>query len=276
MTNVSNEAVENKKSGSGLSNVMAGIAIVACLAVGYIIWQFVLGNPGNFQNNDPSGDPMDGNLLGMMYKGGIVIAALIGLLTMSIVFGIERFVVVNKAAGKGNNQKFVTEIESLVSSNQINEAIDLCDSQQGSVANVVRAALIKYQNVQSENVNTTEAIEAIHKEIEEATVLEMPMLEKNMIILATLVSIGTLVGLLGTVTGMIKAFSALATAGSPDSTQLANGISEALMNTATGILTSTLSIVFYNIFTTKIDKLTHFIDEAGFAITQAYKRKFGN
>jgi len=276
MTNVSNEAVENKKSGSGLSNVMAGIAIVACLVVGYLIWKLVLGNPGNFQHDDPTGDPVDGNLLGMMYKGGIVIAALIGLLTMSIVFGIERFVVVNKASGKGNNQKFVTEIESLVSSNQINEAIDLCDSQQGSVANVVRAALIKYQNVQSEDVNTTGAIEAIHKEIEEATVLEMPMLEKNMIILATLVSIGTLVGLLGTVTGMIKAFSALATAGSPDSTQLANGISEALMNTATGILTSTLSIVFYNIFTTKIDKLTHFIDEAGFAITQAYKRKFGN
>lgn len=276
MTNVSNEAVENKKSGSGFSNVMAGVAIVACLAVGYIIWEFVLGNSGNFQNGNPDGDPIDGNLLGMMYKGGIVIAALIGLLTMVIVFGIERLVVINKASGKGNNQKFVAEIESLVSSNQINEAIDLCDSQQGSVANVVRAALVKYQNVQSEDVNTTEAIEAIHKEIEEATVLEMPMLEKNMIILATLVSIGTLVGLLGTVTGMIKAFSALATAGSPDSTELANGISEALMNTATGILTSTLAIVFYNIFTTKIDKLTHFIDEAGFAITQAYKRKFGN
>ncbi|HLV46103.1 MAG TPA: MotA/TolQ/ExbB proton channel family protein [Flavobacterium sp.] len=276
MTNVSNEAVENKKSGSGFSNVMAGVAIVACLVVGYLIWEFVLGNSGNFQNGNPDGDPIDGNLLGMMYKGGIVIAALIGLLTMVIVFGIERLVVINKASGKGNNQKFVAEIESLVSSNQINEAIDLCDSQKGSVANVVRAALVKYQNVQNENVNTTEAIEAIHKDIEEATVLEMPMLEKNMIILATLVSIGTLVGLLGTVTGMIKAFSALATAGSPDSTELANGISEALMNTATGILTSTLAIVFYNIFTTKIDKLTHFIDEAGFAITQAYKRKFGN
>src|SRR5690606_18425565 len=214
MTNVSNEAVENKKSGSGFSNVMAGVAIVACLVVGYLIWEFVLGNSGNFQNGNPDGDPIDGNLLGMMYKGGIVIAALIGLLTMVIVFGIERLVVINKASGKGNNQKFVAEIESLVSSNQINEAIDLCDSQKGSVANVVRAALVKYQNVQNENVNTTEAIEAIHKDIEEATVLEMPMLEKNMIILATLVSIGTLVGLLGTVTGMIKAFSALATAGS--------------------------------------------------------------
>src|SRR5690606_12490168 len=158
MTNVSNEAVENKQSGSGLSNVMAGVAIVACLVIGYIIWEVILGNPGNYQNNDPSGDPAEGNLMGMMYKGGIVIAALIGLLTMVIVFGIERFIVIRKAAGKGNNQKFVTEIERLVSSNQINEAIDLCDSQKGSVANVVRAALVKYQNVQGENINTTEAI----------------------------------------------------------------------------------------------------------------------
>lgn len=276
MTNVSNEAVENKQSGSGLSNVMAGIAIAVCMIIGFIIWKFVLGNPSNFQNNDPAGDPLPGSLMGMMYKGGEVIGVLLGLLTMTVVFAIERYIGINKASGKGNNQKFVTEIESLVSANQVNEAIELCDTQKGSVANVVRAALVKYQNVQGENVNTTEAIEAIHKEIEEATVLEMPMLEKNMIVLATLVSIGTLVGLLGTVTGMIKAFSALSTAGAPDSTALATGISEALMCTATGILTSTLAIVFYNFFTTKIDKLTHFIDEAGFAITQSYKRKFGN
>jgi len=85
-----------------------------------------------------------------------------------------------------------------------------------------------------------------------------------------LVSIGTLMGLLGTVTGMIKAFSALATAGAPDQSQLANGISEALINTATGIATSTVAIVMYNVFTSKIDKLTYSIDEAGFSIVQTY------
>ena len=276
MTNVSNEAVENKQSSSGLSNVMAGVAIALSLIFGYVIWKFVLGDPGNFENNDPNGDPLNGSLMGMMYKGGFVIAVLIGLLTTTFVFAFERFIAINKASGKGDNKKFVAEVESLVSAGQVNEAIERCDSQKGSVANVIRAALVKYQNVQGENINTTEAIDAIQKETEEATVLEMPMLEKNMIILATLVSIGTLVGLLGTVTGMIKAFSALATSGAPDSTALATGISEALMCTATGILTSTLAIVFYNLFTTKIDKLTHFIDEATFAITQSYKRKFGN
>src|SRR5690554_7520877 len=104
----------------------------------------------------------------------------------------------------------------------------------------------------------------------------MPMLEKNMTIIATLVSIGTLVGLLGTVTGMIKAFSGLATAGAPDSAALANGISEALVCTATGIGTSTLATIAYNYFNSKIDTLTYFVDEASAAITQGYRRARGN
>ena len=83
----------------------------------------------------------------------------------------------------------------------------------------------------------------------EATTLEMPMLEQNLTVIATLVSIGTLTGLLGTVTGMIKAFAGLANSGAPDQAALAVGISEALMCTATGIGTSTLAIIMYNILT---------------------------
>jgi biopolymer transport protein ExbB len=266
------QTVEKNPSSSGLSNAAAAITIIACLIFGWAMWNFVLGNPANFQNGDPAGEPNPGNLMGMMYKGGYVIAVLIGLLTTTIVFGIERFIVIGKASGSGDIKGFVANVQSLVNANQIDEAIEACDNQKGSVANVVRAALVKLKEVKREGFDTDQATETIQKEIEEATVLEMPMLEKNMIILATLVSIGTLVGLLGTVTGMIKAFSALSTAGSPDSAALATGISEALMNTATGIGTSTLAIVFYNVFTTKIDKLTHFIDEAGFAITQSYRR----
>ena len=250
----------------------AAITVVVCLIVGFAIWKLVLGNEANFQNGDPNGEPLPGNLLGMMYKGGYVIGALIGLLTMTIVFSIERLIVISKASGSGDIKAFIAKVQTLVNSNQVDAAIEECDNQKGSVANVVKAALIKFKEAKAEGMSTDDATEMIKTEIEEATVLEMPMLEKNMIVLATLVSVGTLVGLLGTVTGMIKAFSALSTAGSPDSAALATGISEALMNTATGIGTSALAIVFYNIFTTKIDKLTHFIDEAGFAITQSYKR----
>jgi biopolymer transport protein ExbB len=98
----------------------------------------------------------------------------------------------------------------------------------------------------------------------------MPMLEKNLVIIATIASIATLMGLLGTVFGMISAFSALANAGAPDAVGLANGISEALINTAMGIGTSALAIVFYNYFTSAIDGLTYGIDEASYSIVQNF------
>lgn len=282
MTNEANVSVENKSKAKG-SNVVSGIIIVICLIVGWTIWEFVMGAPANFENAQDiiengaeRGQPAEGSILGMIYKGGIVVPVLMGLLLMVLVFSIERFFVISKASGKGNLDNFVNEVKSSVVAGDINAAIDACDKQQGSAANAIRSALVKYQEVKREGFDSEQAEEAIQKEIEQATSLEMPMLEKNMTILATLVSIGTLVGLLGTVTGMIKAFSGLATAGAPDSAALANGISEALICTATGIGTSTLATISYNYFNSKIDTLTYFVDEAGAAITQGYRRLRGN
>jgi len=282
MTNEANVSVENKSKAKG-SNVVSGIIIVICLVVGWTIWEFVMGAPANFENAQDiiengaeRGQPAEGSILGMIYKGGIVVPVLMGLLLMVLVFSIERFFVISKASGKGNLDNFVNEVKSSVVAGDINAAIDACDKQQGSAANAIRSALVKYQEVKREGFDSEQAEEAIQKEIEQATSLEMPMLEKNMTILATLVSIGTLVGLLGTVTGMIKAFSGLATAGAPDSAALANGISEALICTATGIGTSTLATISYNYFNSKIDTLTYFVDEAGAAITQGYRRVRGN
>lgn len=236
-----------------------------------------MGNPANFENGDPdNGHPLPGNILGMVYKGGFIVPILMGLLLMTVVFSIERLFVLSKAAGKGNVEKFVAQVKEDVKNGNINAAIQACDEQKGSVANAIKAALIKYQEVRKEGFDSEKAAETIQKEVEEATSLEMPMLEKNMTIIATLVSIGTLTGLLGTVSGMIKAFSGLATAGAPDQAALANGISEALINTATGIATSTIATIAYNYFTSKIDTLTYFIDEAGAAITQAYRKAKGN
>lgn len=90
-------------------------------------------------------------------------------------------------------------------------------------------------------------------------------------IISTLVSLGTLCGLLGTVTGMIKAFGALASSGTPDQAMLAMNISEALINTTTGIFTSVLAIIAYNLFASKIDTLTYSIDEAGNTIVNTYR-----
>jgi biopolymer transport protein ExbB len=116
-------------------------------------------------------------------------------------------------------------------------------------------------------------IVAMQKELEEATSLELPMLSKNLVIISTCASVSTLVGLIGTVLGMIKAFSALAQAGAPDAVALANGISEALINTALGITGSTVAIIMYNYFTTQIDQLTYKIDESGYSLVSTFESK---
>ena len=251
--------------------MFSGIVIVACIFVGWIIWNFIMGNGSNFEGGVNTGHPLPGNYLAMVYKGGPIVPVLMGLLLMVIVFSFERYMVITKAAGTANLDKFMREVQASVVKGDIDGALVACDKQKGSVANAIKSALIKFQEVKKEGFDSEAAAETIHKEIEEATSLEMPMLEKNLTILSTLVSLGTLAGLLGTVTGMIKAFGALASAGTPDQALLANGISEALINTATGISTSALAIVTYNLFTSKIDTLTYSIDEAGNTIVNTYR-----
>jgi len=260
------------KQESGTSgNLFASLAIIICFIVGYLVWEFVMGAPSNFIDGNRENQPLQGNYAGMVYHAGVVVPILIGLFLMVWVFSIERFIVIGKASGTGNVGNFVRKVQQLINGGNIDAAIAECDKQQGSVANVIKAGLLKYKDVSANpGLDAEKSAIAIQKEIEETTALEMPMLEKNLNVLATLVSIGTLTGLLGTVTGMIKAFSALATGGAPDSAKLANGISEALINTATGIATSTFAIIMYNILTAKIDKLTYSIDEAGFSIVQTY------
>jgi len=265
-----------KEGGSNGLGMVSGFIIVGCIFVGWLIWEFIMGNGANFEGGVNTGHPIQGNYLAMVYKGGPVVPVLLGLLLMVVVFSFERFFVISKAAGKGNLDTFMRKISADIKEGNIDEAINACDKQQGSVANAVKSALVKYQDVKKEGFNSEEAAETIHKEIEEATALEMPMLEKNLTILSTLVSLGTLAGLLGTVTGMIKAFGALASTGTPDQAALANGISEALINTATGISTSALAIVTYNFFTSKIDTLTYSIDEAGVTIVNTYRKFRGS
>lgn len=265
-----------KESTSNGGGMVSGIIIASCIFVGWLVWTFIMGDGANFEGGVNTGHPLPGNYLAMVYKGGPIVPVLMGLLLMVIVFSFERYMVITKAAGKGNLDTFMKKVQGDIKEGKIDEAIVACDKQKGSVANAIKSALVKYQDVKKEGFNSEEASETIHKEIEEATSLEMPMLEKNMTIISSLVSLGTLAGLLGTVTGMIKAFGALATAGTPDQAALANGISEALINTATGISTSVLAIISYNFFTSKIDDLTYSIDEAGTTIVNTYRKFRGS
>lgn len=255
---------------SKVAGVFSGLVIVLALVAGQLIYWFLLRSPGNFVDNNADNDPV--NILGTMAKGGpAIVPILIGFLLIVITVSIERFLTIGKARGAGDISGFVKKIQYNLANNDVDAAIAECDKQKGSVANVVRSGLETYSKMRGEvNMARDQKVMAIQKEVEESTSLELPMLEKNLSVIATLAPLGTLTGLIGTVIGMIRAFQAMGHAGAPDAAGLAVGISEALVNTALGILTSILAIILYNYFTQQIDGLTYGIDEAGYSIAQNF------
>lgn len=269
----SSTSVQPKKK----SNAISWIAPVVCIIVGFIIWRFVLGNPDNFTNPDKAGGfwpnhkgPKGG--LVKMYEGGIIVPILLASFLVVTVFVIERLLTISKATGVGNIAEFIRKVQYHLANKNVDQAIAECDKQKGSVGNVMKAGLRKYKEmITNTELETEQKVLNIQKEVEEATALELPMLEKNLVFLSTIASVATLMGLLGTVLGMIKSFSALGEeGGGAAAAELSKGISEALYNTALGIGTSAIAIIMYNIFTTKIDHITYGIDESGFTLTQSF------
>jgi biopolymer transport protein ExbB len=270
----SSTSVQPKKK----SNSISWIAPVLCIVAGYVIWRFILGNESNFTKPDPSGGfwpkhegPKSGFV--KMYEGGIVVPILIANFLIVLTFVVERLLTITKATGNGNIAEFIRRVQYHLANKNVDQAISECDKQKGSVGNVMKAGLRKYKEmISNTELDTEQKVLAIQKEVEEATALELPMLEKNLVFLSTIASVATLLGLLGTVLGMITSFSALGEGGGGGSAanELSRGIAEALYNTALGIGTSAVAIIMYNIFTTKIDSITYGIDESGFTLTQSF------
>lgn len=260
-----------KKSKQFTGIKSSGLIIFACFILAELIYNFIFGDKSHFQGGNPAGNPMPGDLIGTIYKGGFIVPIIQTLLLTVLALSVERFFAIRSAQGKGNLVKFIEEIKSSLTKGELKAATELCAKQQGSVANVVSSTLIKYGEVEEDKTLSKEQqILAIQKEVEEATALELPMLSQNLPIIATITTLGTLMGLLGTVIGMIRSFAALAGAGGTDSIALSAGISEALINTAFGIATGALAVISYNYFTSKIDTITYSIDEVGFSIVQTF------
>jgi biopolymer transport protein ExbB len=271
-TSVKATSVQPKKS----SNAISWLAPIICIIAGYCIWRFIMGNENGFSEPDKSGGfwpkhhkPKNG--LSGIYEGGIIVPLLIGMLLMVITFSIERLMTILKALGKGSIANFIRKVQYHLANRNVDAALAECDKQRGSVANVMKAGLRRYKEmINNTELDTEQKVIAIQKEVEEATALELPMLQKNLVFLSTITSVGTLIALLGTVIGMIRSFSALGESGGGGANELAVGISEALYNTALGIGTSALALIMYNVFTTKIDSITYGIDESGFTLTQSF------
>ncbi|MDH0674996.1 MotA/TolQ/ExbB proton channel family protein [Empedobacter sp. GD03861] len=263
-----NVTVPAKTKKGGINPV---ITIVILYLIAAAIFYFIFGNPNNFENGDvDKGHPH--NFLGIIRKGGHIIPFLMSFFFMVIVFSIDRVIALNKAKGTGSAEKFVNDIRALLNKNEVNKAIELCDKQKGAVGNVVKEGLTTYKALENDTtLNKEQKLAQLGKTLEEATTLEMPTLEKNMTIISTIASVGTLIALMGTVIGMIKAFFALGEGGgSPDAAQLSVGIAEALINTGMGIGASAFAIIMYAFLTSKIDDLTFKIDEVGMSIQQSF------
>ena len=265
--------VNPQKKSSGFQGVKnAFFIILVCFVLAVLFFKYILGAPEHFVNGDPTQPVKDGNLMGTVYKGGVVVPVIITLLFSVIALSIERFFALRTAFGKSSLGKFVINVKQAITAGDMAKAQQLCDKQQGSVANVVGASIAAYNEMEhTPNLKRAQKVAKIQQAHEEATQLEMPTLQMNMPIVATIVTLGTLTALFGTVVGMIRSFAALASGGGGDSLQLSEGISEALVNTASGILTSWVAVVSYNYYSNKIDKLTYALDEVGYTIAKTYE-----
>lgn len=263
------------KQESSFKDVLQGLFATSAILLAFLVSVYlfieVMGDPVNFEGGNPKGHPLQGNYLGIVYKGGVVVPILMTCIMVIIIMSIERVFTLWRAKGKGRLNVFVRKLQTLLAEDKIEEAIEACDKQKGSLANVMRAGLIRYRELQNDKtLMKDQKILSIQKAFEEATALELPMLGRNMVFFATLAPGTVLIGLIGTVLGMIRAFAALAQTGAPDALALATGISEALINTAGGITGSVLALFAYNYFSNKVDSFTFKVDEAGFSLTQTF------
>jgi biopolymer transport protein ExbB len=248
-------------------SIFLGIAIFATALAAFVIFFFVLGNPDNFANGEVRTVPK--NLLGTVFTGGWVVPVLITLTLLDVTLVFERTFSLRKANGRSSITAFLKSVQSHLMSGRIDDAIKACDAQRGSAASIIRTGLDRYKTVAPDKkLDVDKKMAETQRAIEEATSLETPLLERNLIALSTIASTATMFGLLGTTIGMIRAFTALARAGAPDAIQLSIGISEALINTALGLLAAIIGIFAYNFFVTKVDNFTYMIDEASYNVVQ--------
>ncbi len=213
-----------------------------------------------------------------IYQGGYLVILLMMIFLMLIVFIVERYLSLYGAAkGKSSVQVFFKKLITLLQADDLDGALAACDKQRGTTANVLRSGIERYREVKDSTADGEKKIQLTQTAIEEANALEGPLLERNLIALSTIASIATMVGLLGTTIGMIRAFAATGNVegGVIDATALATGISEALVNTAGGLLSGILGIFFYNFFVNKVDAFNYTTDEATFEVLQILKEKQG-
>ena len=182
-------------------------------------------------------------------KGGPMMYLII--LSSIIAFGVVIDKIYNLYKARIDADKFMDGITAILKRNKIIESIEMCNNTPGPIAHIVKAGILKHDRSKPE----------IKEAVEEAAQLEIPRLEKHLPVLATIAHIAPLLGLLGTVTGMIKSFQVIqmkALALAPvNPGDLAGGIWEALLATVAGLAVAIPTYVAYNYLTSQIDGLVY-------------------
>jgi biopolymer transport protein ExbB len=205
--------------------------------------------------------------------GGFLVPVIIALSIVAVTLILERLITLRRIRGSQEMRAFAEQLQRSLESGEVTQAIDVCRSQGGCLANVVGAGLERFHATAARGGSPESRMLETRRAIQEANALETPVLERNLIALSTIASIATMVGLLGTVMGMIRSFRAMATTGAPDAIQLATGISEALINTAGGLFLAIVAIVAYNYFTARAEWFSHMIEETAFDVLETLGQK---
>lgn len=202
-------------------------------------------------------------MLHYLKVGGPILWLLVVISIGAFAVVLERIVFFSRnEKNVGNN--FKDEILSLVTNKKIDEAIALCDTKKSCVASSVKKFLQK-----APKGLYVQDYEFILKEI---TTQETSPYESRLNLLASVISISPMLGLLGTVTGMIRAFTNISKYGTGDATIVADGIAEALLTTAAGLMIAIPVIVIYNYLNRRLEKMENEIDDVVTNIINIFRR----
>jgi biopolymer transport protein ExbB len=186
---------------------------------------------------------INGGWYDLFISGGWAMYPLVFLLILGIGFAIERLINLSRAAIDA--EKFFEDLEQTLKTGGPDQAAQLCSETRGPVASVIHAGLLRLHR----------GIESVEKAIDNSGVVEMAFLEKGMVWLSTVANLAPMVGFLGTVSGMINAFQTIKEKGDVVPSEVAGGISEALITTAAGLIVGIIIQFFYNFFASRIDKI---------------------
>ena len=195
-------------------------------------------------------------MLDFIIKGGVVMIPILACSVIALAIVIERFI--NLTEGKVIPQDFFARIKGLLLEGHINEALSICSKSNKPIAKIIEAGIMKYYFGRDE----------IKEAIEDAGRHEIASVEKYLNILSTIAGVAPLLGLLGTVTGMIKVFNIISLGGIGKAEELAGGIGEALITTAAGLSIAIPTLVFHNIFSERADRLILKMEKSSMELTE--------